>query len=99
MEGCFANSYGLTAYEHSNVTAEEIERNPEYYPFRYIQNSAGDWVTNDAYNEYEYTYRWVYDGVNRPTTSKNVDNLDDGYAIGSDKIVGDGKAIYSAANT
>lgn len=99
LEGCFANSYGLTAYEHSNVTEEEIERNPEYYPFKYIQNSAGDWVTNDAYNEYEYTYRWVYDGVNRPTTSKNVDNLDDGYAIGSDKIVGDGKATYSAANT
>ena len=32
-------------------------------------------------------------------TSKNVDNLDDGYAIGSDKIVGDGKATYSVANT
>lgn len=99
LEGCFTNSYGLSAYEHPNVTEEEIERNPEYYPFRYIQNSVGDWVTNDAYNEYEYTYRWVYDGVNRPTTSKNVDNLDDGYAIGSDKIVGDGKATYSAANT
>ena len=99
LEGCFTNSYGLSAYEHSNVTEEEIERNPEYYPFRYIQNSVGDWVTNDAYNEYEYTYRWVYDGVNRPTTSKNVDNLDDGYAIGSDKIVGDGKATYSVANT
>ena len=99
LEGCFTNSYGLSAYEHSNVTEEEIERNPEYYPFKYIQNSVGDWVTNDAYNEYEYTYRWVYDGVNRPTTSKNVDNLDDGYAIGSDKIVGDGKATYSAANT
>lgn len=99
LEGCFTNSYGLSAYEHPNVTEEEIERNPEYYPFRYIQNSVGDWVTNDAYNEYEYTYRWVYDGVNRPTTSKNVDNLDDGYAIGSDKIVGDGKATYSVANT
>ena len=99
LEACFTGAYGLTAYEHSNVTEEEIERNPEYYPFKYIQNSAGDWVTNDAYNEYEYTYRWVYDGVNRPTTSKNVDNLDDGYAIGSDKIVGDGKATYSAANT
>ena len=30
---------------------------------------------------------------------KNVDNLDDGYAIGSDKIVGDGKATYSSADT
>lgn len=99
LEGCFATSYGLTAYEHTNVTEDEIERNPEYYPFRYIQNAAGDWVTNDAYNEYEYTYRWVYDGVNRPTTSKNVDNLDDGYAIGADKIVGDGKATYQSANT
>lgn len=99
LERCFANSYGLTAYEHSNVTEEEIERNPEYYPFRYIQNSVGDWVTNEAYNQYEYTYRWVYDGVTRPTTSKTVDNLDDGYAIGSDKIVGDGNATYSAANT
>lgn len=98
LEGCFSNSYGFTAYVHERVTEDEIERNPEYYPFRYIQNSAGDWVTNDAYNEYEYTYRWVYDGVNRPTTSKNVDNLDDGYAIGSDKIVGDSNDTYSAAN-
>lgn len=95
VQGCLSGISNFTAYVNDTISDAQVEVNSEYYPYRYVQNTVGEWVENDAYNNYQYTYKWLYDGVNKPITSKNVDNPDDGFATGG-KVVNDGTATYSA---
>lgn len=97
MKGCFSYNYGLEPYEYK-IKDSDIEENPDYSPFKWIRNADGSWSENSAENHYQYTYRWLYDGVNKPTTTKNVDCLDDG--VGTDTQVNNStKVTFRAENT
>lgn len=97
VQGCLSEISGFTVYVNQGISDSEVEVNQEYYPYKYVQNAIGEWVENDAYNNYQYTYKWTYDGVNKPTTSKIVDNPDDGFATGG-RVVNDGNANYTATS-
>lgn len=99
MRYCFEHS-DLDSYTNSNP---EVEVNSNFNPFKYLCSGTGEnkkWSLNpnQQLDPFTHTYKWSYDGSNKPSLDPNFINceLADAIDIGGegspwiDMVVGDG---------